>query len=101
MSSVASGRQAKRTGAYGEVPSPAETCSQAASAGACDDDGAPGRRRATSGQALGPAAVEVAVGHQRAVAGQAQLAAVGVPGDDQRGAVGGHRVEHPLVRRVQ
>ena len=28
VSSVASGRQANRTGAYGQVPSPAETCSQ-------------------------------------------------------------------------
>ena len=33
VSSVASGRQAKRTGAYGEVPRPADTSSQAASGG--------------------------------------------------------------------
>ncbi len=29
VSRLASGRQANRTGAYGDVPSPAETCSQA------------------------------------------------------------------------
>src|SRR5664280_2963435 len=45
----ASGLQANRTGAYGEVPSPAETSSQAAPAGACDDGvaPAPGHHRET------------------------------------------------------
>ena len=35
------------------------------------------------------------------VEGQRQLPAVGVAGDDEAGPVAGHRVEHPLVRRVQ
>jgi hypothetical protein len=35
VSSVASGRQATRMGAYGEVPRPADTCNQA-------DPGSPG-----------------------------------------------------------
>src|SRR5674476_1448839 len=49
VSKVASGRQANRTGAYGEVPRPAETCSHAASAGASEDgvDPAPGHHRET------------------------------------------------------
>ena len=42
--SVASGRQAKRTGVYLLCPSPAETCSHAASSGAADDGSAVRRR---------------------------------------------------------
>ena len=49
---------------------------------------------------LARAGVEVAVGDQRAVDRQAQLAAVGVPGEARVVAVGGELVEHPQVRRV-
>ena len=53
---MASGRQKSRTWAYGEVPAPAETCSQF--------DGRVARRGVgrVAVQALGAAGVEVAVG---------------------------------------
>ena len=89
VSSVASGGQAKRTGAYGDVPRPAETCSH---------EVRPPLRPA--GQALGLPAGQVAVGDQRPEAGDAQLAAVRVPGEHEREAVGDHRVEDPAVRGV-
>ena len=49
VSSAASGRQARRTGAYGEVPSPAQTWSHAAAPGAwlLGADPAPGHHRDT------------------------------------------------------
>ena len=74
-----SGGQQNRTGANGEVPRPADTC----------------RRmwRAPAGGAAGAGAVEAAVGDDRAVAGKAELAAVGVAGEDQVVAVGGEGVE--------
>ena len=50
------------------------------------------------GQPLGPPSVDVAVGDQRAVTGNAHLTAVGVPGDDQVRAVGRHGVQHARVR---
>ena len=53
------------------------------------------------GQAAHPAAVDAAVGDQGAEAGHAQLAAVGVPGEQQVVAVGGEPVEHRRLRRVQ
>ena len=86
VSRVASGGQAKRTGVYGEVPSPAETCSSV-------DVGVPR-------QAAGPLRVEVAVGHQRPVERHPQLPAVGVPGQDQGQPVGSHPVDDAMVRGV-
>ena len=79
---VASGRQAKRIGAVGWVPRPAETCSQAS---------VPGQRCRPLAIACG----QVAVRGQGAVAGHADLAAVGVAGQQQREAVGGHRRPGP------
>src|SRR5690606_7832829 len=52
------------------------------------------------GQAADPVGVEVAVGDQGAVEGDAQLPAVGVAGEDQRVAVGGEGVEDPQVGGV-
>ena len=100
VSSVASGRQARRTGAVGDVPSPADTSSHAAPSGAADDGAwpAPGHQRE---RPLARPRVEVAVRHEGAVARHADLPAVRVPRDDERGPVGGIRVEHPLVGRVR
>ena len=90
MSSVASGGQANRTGANGEVPRPAETCNHEA--------------RAPVGgvlrQPLCPARLEVAVGHQCAPTGNAQLPSMGVTGEEQPVPIGRHRIENPPVRRV-
>ena len=95
VSRVASGRQNSRTGAYGEVPAPGR-------------DVQPRAVRVTGTrvgrvpvQALGAAGVEVAVGHDRALERQADLAAVGVPGEGEVVAVAGVLVEHPEVRRVR
>ena len=85
MTRDASGGQANRTGAYGEVPRPAETCSQA------------------SPRWWTPLACrtgEVAVGDEGTEAGQAELAAVGVAGEDERDVVGCHAVDDSQVRRV-
>ena len=84
--SVASGGQANRIGAYGEVPIPAETWSRV-----------PGAWRLSP---LARRGLEVAVGDQGAVERDADLAAVGVPGEHERDAVGRHRVGDPVVRRV-
>jgi hypothetical protein len=48
---------------------------------------------APAGGAAGAGAVDAAVGDDRAVEGQAELAAVGVAGEDQVVAVGGEGVE--------
>ena len=68
-------------GAYGEVPRPAETCRRM---WAPQRDAPRARERSTT-----------AVGDDRAVGGQAQLAAVGVAREHEVVAVGGERVEHP------
>ena len=95
VSRVASGRQHSRTGAYGEVPAPAETCSQ-------DEPGSPGRESAGCRcRPLARAVLEVAVGDDRALERQADLAAVGVAGEGDVVAVAGVLVEHPEVRRVR
>ena len=51
-------------------------------------------------QALGPPRGEVAVGDEGTVAGDAELAAVGVAGEQQVRAVLGEMVQHALVRGV-
>ena len=88
VSSVASGGQANRKGAYGLVPSPAETCSQVP-------------RRVHAVQPAHPLPVDAAVGDQRAVERHPQLAAVGVPAQQQVVAVGGEPVEHPGLGGVR
>ena len=95
VSRVASGRQHSRIGAYGEVPAPAETCSQELLR--LTRPGVGG----VAVQALGTPGVEVAVGDDRALDRQAHLAAVGVAGEGQVVAVAGVLVEHPQVRRVR
>lgn len=45
--------------------------------------------------------IQIAIGDERSVAGDAQLSTVGMPRHDQVGAVFGHRVQHPQVRRVR
>ena len=92
VSREASGRQANRIGRVGWVPRPAETCSQVRAGR--PPGGEPGTNRAPAVQALGQAAVEAAVGDQRADARHADLAAVGVPGQQQVEPVGGHVVQH-------
>ena len=49
--------------------------------------------RAPAGGAAGAGAVDAAVGDDRAVEGDAELAAVGVAGEDELVAVGGEGVE--------
>ena len=86
VSSVASGRQQNRTGAYGDVPMPAETCS-CVRAPHCD---APLARERSRSQLV----------TTRAVERQAQLAAVGVTGHHQLIAVGGEAIKHPRLWRM-
>ena len=52
-------------------------------------------------ESAGALGIKIAVGNQRAVAGNAQLTAVGVAGHDQLRAVFSHRVQHPQVGRVR
>src|SRR5882724_6113455 len=52
-------------------------------------------------QAADPGALDAAVGDQRSGQGQAQLAAVGVAGQQQLEAVGGELVQHGGLGRVQ
>ena len=73
-------------GAKREVPMPPETLTGVVRPLLCQ-----------SLQALGPPRGDVAVGHERAVAGDAQLAAVGVAGEEQVRAVLGEVVQHALV----
>ena len=56
---------------------------------------------AVFGEALCAPSIQVTVGHQGAVEGNAYLAAVRMPRDDQIVAVVGHRVDHPTVRRMR
>ncbi|MCO5591802.1 hypothetical protein L7F22_045794 [Adiantum nelumboides] len=74
------GTAGEARGANGDVPSPAESAATCA------------RPRATPACA---AAVDAAVGDDRADAGEPQLAAVGVAGEHEVVAVGGERVEDP------
>ena len=52
-------------------------------------------------QPLGLASRQIAVGHEGADAGDAQLAAVGVPSEDEVSAVGGHGIENTQVGRMR
>ena len=52
-------------------------------------------------QALCSSSIQVAVGDEGAVKGNADLPAMRVPRNDQIVAVGSHCVEHPQVRRVR
>src|SRR5450756_3189906 len=57
-------------------------------------------RAGPSVQPLGPTGVEIAVGHQRAPARDAQLATMGVPGEGEIDTVAVHPVKDPKVRSV-
>ena len=87
VSSVASGLQQNRSGANGDVPMPAETCS---CMWAPHRDAPLARDRSRSQLVT-----------MRAVERQAQLAAVGVAGHHQLVAVGGEAVQHPRLGRVR
>ena len=60
----------------------------------------PAARASNTWRAPGAGGFEVAVGDQSTSARQAELAAVGVPGEGEVVAVAGELVEHPQVRRM-
>ena len=86
VNSVASGGQAKRNGAYGEVPQPCADVQRAAPRCSLRPRGAP--------------SIEIAIRYQCAVAGDAQLTAVRVASHDQVCTVRRHRVENSTVGGV-
>ena len=86
VSSVASGGQAKRIGAYGDVPGPPRRAARRHRAGAGPWPGCWG------GRSWSPA---------RRAPGRQTCPPWVWPGEDKRDPVGGHRVEDPQVWRVR
>ena len=93
MSSVASGRQQNRSGAYGGGTQASRNVQPGWLRGAALD--------AVAVQPAGPGPVDPAVGDQRAETGQADLAAVSMPGEQQVIAVSGKPVQYCGLWRVQ